>query len=155
MRISYGGRTAIVRSVASGRVTLDSNQFLAGKTLVYEVTIKSVIKKDSDKIKSLIHRRFPTLDINKFRMAQSKETVLIDVPSEAVNMDGIQQAKRGIFTDVTKYFPKITVVNFLESYKVPQKVAPPVTSPPATPSKSGVDVVLKPENQKKLNTKIV
>ena len=39
MRIEYGGKNATVRSIGAGRVLLDFNPPLAGKTLVYEVTV--------------------------------------------------------------------------------------------------------------------
>lgn len=125
-RVSYGNQTAVVRSVGSGRVTLDFNQFLAGKTLVYEVTVKSFIEKKQDKVFALIHRRFPTIESDKFKFGINLEVITIEVPNEALNMDGLTQAKRGIATDIQKFFSDITIVNFLESFETPTKVAPPV-----------------------------
>lgn len=137
-RVQYSGQTAIVRSVSSGRVLLDSNQFLAGKTLVYELTVKSNIDKIEDKILALIHRRFPSIEEDKFKLTINGETLAIEVPNEALNMNGLEQAKRGIATDVQKFFSDITVVNFLESFKAPSKVIPPQPQ-----AKTGVDAVIK------------
>jgi hypothetical protein len=46
------------------------------------------------------------------------------MPTEVLNLDGLQPAKRGVFQDVTKFFSDIAKVNFLESYEVGPKVNP-------------------------------
>lgn len=40
MRVEYDGKLATVRAIGAGRILLDFNPPLAGKTLVYEVTVK-------------------------------------------------------------------------------------------------------------------
>ncbi|MEM3124010.1 MAG: peptidylprolyl isomerase, partial [Nitrososphaerota archaeon] len=41
--ISIDGREGVVRSVGSGRVQIDFNPYLAGKTLVCEATVRAII----------------------------------------------------------------------------------------------------------------
>src|SRR4030067_2363968 len=50
MRIDYGGKNATIRSIGAGRVLLDFNPPLAGKTLVYDVTIQKKLEANQKKI---------------------------------------------------------------------------------------------------------
>jgi hypothetical protein len=43
------------------------------------------------------------------------------MPEEAFYLEGIQVAKRGIATDIQKFFPKITTVKFIETFKAELK----------------------------------
>jgi len=117
MRLEWEGRLATVRTIGSGRVQLDFNPPLAGKTLVYEVDIKQVLKEKLEKIMSLIRRRLPIGDITKFQVKISDSEVVIEVPEEAFYVEGLQIAKRGLFLDVQKFFPETSTVIFTEIFR--------------------------------------
>ena len=117
MRIEYDGKPAIVRTLGAGRVQLDFNPVLAGKTLVYQVTIQKKLNTRNQKIEALIHRRVPTVEIEKFDLKIGKTVATISVPEEAFYIEGLQLAKRGIALDIQKFFPKITNVKFIEEIK--------------------------------------
>jgi peptidylprolyl isomerase len=116
-RIEYEGKIATVRTIGAGRVRLDFNPPLAGKTLIYEVTVKEKLKTAQKKIKALIHRRIPAVDAAKFTLKAAKTVVTINVPEEAFFLEGLQLAKRGITTDIQKFFLKINRVKFIETFK--------------------------------------
>jgi peptidylprolyl isomerase len=118
-QIEYDKRLATVRTVGSGRVTLDFNPPLAGKTLVYEVTVKKKLKMDKEKISALIHRRIPAIEGEKFAFKVGKANVTVDMPEEAFYVEGIQLAKRGIALDIQRFLPSITTVKFVEIFKKP------------------------------------
>jgi peptidylprolyl isomerase len=118
-QIEYDKRLATVRTVGSGRVTLDFNPPLAGKTLVYEVTVKKKLKTDKEKISALIHRRIPAIEDKKLAFNIEKTDVTVDMPEEAFYVEGIQLAKRGIALDVQRFLPKITTVKFVETFQKP------------------------------------
>ncbi len=124
-QIEYDKRLATVRTMGSGRVQLDFNPPLAGKTLVYEVTVKKKLKTDAEKISALIHRRIPAVEAEKFEFKVVKANVTVNMPDEAFYVDGIQLAKRGIALDVQRYLPKITTVKFVESFKKPETTPKP------------------------------
>ncbi len=132
-RIEYGGKAATVRAVGAGRVLLDYNPPLAGKTLVYETTIKKKIETAKEKIASLIHRRIPAVEQAKFQFTVKTKTLNIDMPQEAYYLEGIQLAKRGIATDVQRFVETITAVKFTETFKAEPKK--PVTKPEKEPTK--------------------
>jgi len=117
MRIEFDGKLATVRTMGAGRVQLDFNPPLAGKTLIYEVTLEKKIETKNEKIAALIHRRLPNIDIKKFDLKLTEKTVAITVPEEAFYIEGLQLAKRGIATDIQKFFPNTTAVKFTESFK--------------------------------------
>ncbi|MCJ7431802.1 peptidylprolyl isomerase, partial [Candidatus Bathyarchaeota archaeon] len=118
LRIEYGGKMATVRAIGAGRVLLDFNPPLAGKTLVYEVTVQKKLETAEERIAAIIHRRIPAVEQAKFEFAVKPKTVCAEMPEEAFYLEGIQVAKRGIVMDVQKFFPQITSVKFTETFKV-------------------------------------
>ena len=116
-QVEYDKRLATVRTMGSGRVTLDFNPPLAGKTLVYEVTVKKKLKTVAEKISALIHRRIPAVEAEKFNFKVGKANVTVNMPDEAFYVEGIQLAKRGIALDIQRYLPEITTVKFVETFK--------------------------------------
>ena len=121
MRLEYDGKMATVRAIGAGRVLLDFNPPLAGKTLVYEVTVKKKLEAPEEKIAALIHRRIPTVEPEKFKFTIKAKNVSIEMPEEAFYLEGIQVAKRGIALDIQKFFPEITAVKFIETFKAESK----------------------------------
>jgi peptidylprolyl isomerase len=121
LRVKFNEKMATVRAVGAGRVLLDFNPPLAGKTLVYDVTVQKKLETAEEQVASLIHRRIPVADQTKFEFTIKEETLIFDMPEEAFYLEGIQVAKRGIMVDVQKFFPKITAVKFTETFKIEPK----------------------------------
>jgi peptidylprolyl isomerase len=117
MRLEYDGKMATVRAIGAGRVLLDFNPSLAGKTLVYEVTVQKKLETREEKISALIHRRIPSVEVEKFKFNVKAKVVSVEMPEEAFYIEGIQVAKRGIALDIQKFFPEITTVKFIETFK--------------------------------------
>lgn len=120
-RIEYGGKMATIRSVGAGRVLLDFNPPLAGKTLTYTVTVQKKLETIEEKIVALIHRRIPIVEVAKFKLSLEEKAVTIEMPEEAFYLEGIQVAKRGLSTDLQKFFPDIASVKFIETFRVEPK----------------------------------
>ncbi len=116
-RIEYAGKMATIRSIGAGRVLLDFNAPLAGRTLVYEITIQKKLEPNDEKILALIHRRIPIADQTKFKLATEQNTLTIEMPEETFYLEGIQVAKRGIAMDIHKYFPETATVKFIETHQ--------------------------------------
>lgn len=120
MHIEYEKKSATIRTIGAGRVQLDFNPPLAGKTLVYEVTARKKLRTNKEKMYALIHRRILLVDIAGFGLDIEKTEVRIQVPEEAFYLEGLQLAKRGIATDIQRFFPKITKIEFVETFKSPK-----------------------------------
>jgi len=116
-QVEYDKRLATVRTMGSGRVTLDFNPPLAGKTLVYEVSVKKKLKTNEEKISALIHRRIPAVEDEKFAFKVGKANVTVNMPEEAFYVEGIQLAKRGIALDIQRFLPELKTVKFVEAFK--------------------------------------
>ena len=127
-RIEYGGKNATIRSIGAGRVLLDFNPPLAGKTLIYDVTVTKKLETNEEKTGAIIHRRIPIVEENKFKFTLQDKTLTIDMPEETFYIEGIQIAKRGIAMDIQKFFPDLTETRFVDTIKTPPK---PVETKPA------------------------
>lgn len=125
-RIEYNGKLATVRTMGAGRVQLDFNPALAGKTLVYEVTVTKKLETVDEKLSALLRRRIPLVETSKFDIKIKKTETDITMPEEAFYLEGIQVAKRGLALDIQKFFPDINVVKFIEEFKRPKPAAPPL-----------------------------
>ena len=137
-QIEYDKRLATVRTVGSGRVTLDFNPPLAGKTLVYEVTVNKQLKTAEEKISALVHRRIPAVDVEKFTFTVEKTNLTINVPEEAFYIEGLQLAKRGITMDVQRFLPELTGVQFVEVFKKPEVATEPEKAAKKKPKKKAL-----------------
>jgi len=117
MRIDYNGKMATIRSIGAGRVLLDFNPPLAGRTLIYDVTVDKKLAANEKKVIALVHRRIPIVDSEKFKFTIQKETLAVDMPEEAFYIEGVQIAKRGIAMDMQKFLPELTEIKFVETFK--------------------------------------
>jgi len=121
MRIELNGKAATIRAVGAGRVLLDYNPALAGKTLVYEATVQKKLEMTEEKIPALVHRRIPNLEPSKIQFIVRAKTLDVEMPEEAYYLEGIQISKRGIAMDIQRFLPEITTVRFIETYKMEKK----------------------------------
>lgn len=115
-QVEIDGKLGIIRSVGAGRVQIDFNPPLAGKTLIYKLTVKEHIKSQKEKAKALIHRRIPSVNIEKFKIRITAKKFTVDFPEDAFYLEGIQFIKRGILSDQQKFFPRIEKTVFTETF---------------------------------------
>jgi peptidylprolyl isomerase len=125
MRIEFGGKNAVIRSIGAGRALLDFNPPLAGKTLVYDVTVCKKLETPEERIGAIIHRRIPVVEEGKFKFAIAEKTLSIDMPEDTFYLEGVQIAKRGIVNDIQKFFPDLEETKFVDTFKAPPKPAKP------------------------------
>ena len=124
-QIELDGRAATVRAVGAGRVQVDYNHPLAGRTLIYEVSIEKVVEDDTEKVLNIISKRIPEVDKTKFGVERNSSDLTIEVPEEAFYLSGLQVAKKSVTSDLQKYFPNIETISFREVFK--RAAAPPDT----------------------------
>ena len=139
-RVEIDGRSALVRSVGAGRVQVDFNHPLAGKTLVYSLKLEKTLESIEDKIKAVVHRRLPMPAIEKFKITVSQNEYVIQLPEEAFLIEGLQLVKRAISADLQKFMPELVAVTFTETFRKPPatseekpKEAAPSTGTAAAP----------------------
>ena len=157
-RIEFQGKNATIRSVGAGRVLLDFNPPLAGRTLIYDVTITAKLDKSTEKIVALIHRRVPLVEQDKFKLTFKEGNLTIDMPEETFYVEGIQIAKRGIAMDLQKFIPELSETKFVETFKSepkPSAVAPatapvPAAAPEEKPAAEAKPAKVKPPKTPKV-----
>ena len=150
MRIDYNGKMATIRSIGAGRVLLDFNPPLAGKTLVYDVTVEKKLNVDKEKVAALIHRRIPVVEAEQFKLTLKENTLTIDMPEATFYVEGVQIAKRGIAMDLQRFLPQFTEINFVESFRSEPK--PELEPKPKTEAKKA-KTKTKPKSKTKAKTK--
>ncbi len=124
IQVTLDGKVGQIRTVGAGRVQVDYNHPLAGRTLVYEVSIQTVLETPEDRIRNLVHRRLPAVDVMKFGLQLTPKELTIEVPEEAFFLEDLPLAKKAMSADIEKFFPDISEISFLETFKKP---APPKT----------------------------
>jgi len=132
-QVEFDGRPAVVRAVGAGRVQVDYNHPLAGRTLVYDVSIDKVLDNENEKILNLIALRIPEVPKEKFDRKKRQSDLTIEVPEEAFYLSGLQVAKKAVTSDLQKFFPDIDTVAFQEVFKrsEPKPELPAPTAKPA------------------------
>jgi peptidylprolyl isomerase len=115
--LEIDGRPAIIRSVGAGRVQVDYNHPLAGRSIVYKVKVTEHITDDKKKMEALIGRRFLGIEPSEFEIKKTKKKLRIGVPDKIFFGENIQIAKRGVALDILKYFPDLDEVEYYETIK--------------------------------------
>ncbi len=124
--VELNGIRGRVMSVSAGRVSVDFNHPLSGKTITYEIELVGIVEKDSEKAKSIV-QIFSNADAEV-------EIKAGDVTIKLPELSNVHpDAKKKISEDVFKWL-KADAVKFEETYRKPQeqtKKAEPAKSPDA------------------------
>lgn len=122
--VELDDRTGIIRYIGSGRLQVDFNHRLAGKTLVYDVNVTKKLDSDNDKVTALIRRRIPIED-DKVKFNLAGENLEVSLPEETYMAEGLQIIKRAVANDVFKFVPAVKNLRFVESYSAPKPAEKP------------------------------
>lgn len=116
-KVSIDGKEGVIRSITSGRVQVDFNPPLAGKSLIYECKIRKIIIDPIEKIKFLLHDRLKEVDANKFSIEILEKEVRIKIPKESFLLPILQISKKVISKTIYNHMPQIEKVSFIEEYE--------------------------------------
>lgn len=141
MTVHLDGKSAIIRAVGAGRVQLDYNHQLSGKTLIYDVKVEKVLESFEEKVRAILHRRIIGLDAEKFTTRLVEGSLTVEIPEEGFFLEGLQVLKQAVGADILKYYPEIQQVSFVEVIKRKEPVAAEKPS-----QEKAVEVPLKPKS---------
>ncbi len=120
--VEIGGIPGIVRSIGGGRVIIDFNHPLAGKTLVYKFRITKKIDDKMEKIKYLVKRRIRGVSLDEINVREEDGKIFIELPEKVLLAEDIQLAKKIIANEIPRYIDNVKEIIFLDKfYKAPEK----------------------------------
>jgi|YelNatPaOPRAMG01_1025707.scaffolds.fasta_scaffold12893_7 peptidylprolyl isomerase len=116
-RVEVDGKIGVVKSIGAGRVVIDFNPPLSGRTLIYSVKVLEKITSDRERVVELIRKRLPVAKAEDFSVEISEKRVRIRLPEEIFLAEGLQYMKRALFNDITNHLGGIEEVVFEEVLK--------------------------------------
>ncbi|MEM0438417.1 MAG: FKBP-type peptidyl-prolyl cis-trans isomerase [Sulfolobales archaeon] len=120
--IEIGGAIGVVKSISGGRVVVDFNHPLSGKTLVFTYKVVKKLEDPVEKIKHLIARRSRRINIEGLNVKISQDMIKVEIetPEEILLAEDLQIFKKAVAEDIFKYFPEVKQVAFIDSFFRPQ-----------------------------------
>lgn len=113
--VEVGGQLGTIRNVSGGRVVVDFNHPLAGKTLTYSFRIVKKLEDVGEKVKYLIKRHVRGVSLDDIKIEVDGDKVRVELPRTSYLNENIQIAKRLASEDILKYLNFNEVV-FVERY---------------------------------------
>ena len=127
-RIEFGKERGVITAVLPRKVRVDFNPPLAGKTLVFDVTIKGIVEDPKEKILAVLKRRIPAIPDDKYGVSIKGKTIKIEFPKESRYIQDFQYAEIGIAMDSLKVFDKAEKIEMVVTYERPERQAAAETS---------------------------
>lgn len=126
--IRFGNERGIITQVLGRRVRVDFNSPLAGKTLVFDVTVREIVSGQEEKLLAVIKRRIPALPKDQYSVSIDKKVITIELPKESRYLQDIQYAEIGIAADALKVVEDAEEVKMVVTYQRPEPPKPAETS---------------------------
>jgi len=118
--VKFGNERGVVTADLGRRVRVDFNSPFAGKTLIYNVTIKDIISDKLEKLKAVLRRRIPGIPEDRYSITMSKKVVTVELPQETRYIENIQYGEIGIAADILKAAEDVDEVKIVTSFKRPE-----------------------------------
>jgi peptidylprolyl isomerase len=117
--VEVGGQVGIVKAITGGRVLIDFNHPLAGKTFICRYKVVKILDDDTEKIKYLLHRRYRRIPIDRFKVFidQNSNSVTIEIPKEILLDRDLQLVKAIVAEEIYKYIGKYNTVTYIERFE--------------------------------------
>ncbi|UCH89442.1 MAG: FKBP-type peptidyl-prolyl cis-trans isomerase [Thermoplasmata archaeon] len=114
MQITMKGKVATITAITAGRIRVDFNNKLAGRTLKYKYKVTSIAEKLDDKITSIIEIHYGTSE--NFEIKTKNDITEILIPDMCKYDQRWYLVKHRIATDLQNY-AGIKTVKMIEEYK--------------------------------------
>lgn len=124
-RVQLSGRNGIIIMAGGGRTRVDFNHPLAGKDLIFDVTITEELTDDETIRKEIISRRLPGVNLDEVTIETSEDpkTITVSLPNYLIFMEGLAISKYTLGTDLHEYLD-FDIVKFQEVFDYQKKEEP-------------------------------
>ena len=124
-RVQISGRSGTIIQVGGGRSRVDFNHPLAGKDLIFEVSVQEQIGDVAEIRKEIISRRLPGVNIDEVEIETSDDNQKISIvlPNYLIFMDGLAIAKYSLATEL-RDFLDYKIVEFIDRFDYTEKEEP-------------------------------
>ncbi len=118
--VEINGQQARVIDISSGRVTLDFNHPLAGKTLIVQLKVLKKLEKDEDKIRYLVKRFIPHIKPENIdvKIEDNGSKVVIKLPIETMLIERIGVIKASIAEEIGRRLQNVRKVVFIDEIEI-------------------------------------
>jgi len=115
LSMNIDGKVGKVASINGGRVLVDFNHELAGKTVNYKIKIEEVVEEPEKIVEELIKMYIPKINSEELKIKLTKNTATISLPENTVFMNNLQMIKMGIANEIMKRLD-IEKVSFVDTF---------------------------------------
>jgi peptidylprolyl isomerase len=117
--VELGGQVGVVKAITGGRVLIDFNHPLAGKTITCRYRVVKILEDDAEKVRHLLHRRYKRIPLERFNITidQNSNSVSIEIPKELLLDRDLQLVKAIVAEEVYKYIGKYNTVIYIEKFE--------------------------------------
>jgi FKBP-type peptidyl-prolyl cis-trans isomerase 2 len=119
-QITFGNERGVITAVLGRQVRVDFNSPLAGRTLEFDVTLRSIVSDPAEKLRAVVKRRMPGIPDDDFKFSIAKKIVTIEMPKETRYIQDVQYAEIGIAADALKVFEDAKEVKLVVSFDRPK-----------------------------------
>lgn len=115
LSMNIDGKVGKIASINGGRVLVDFNHELAGKTVNYKLKIEEVVEEPENVVEELIKMYIPRINTEELKIKLTKNTATITLPENTVFMNNLQMIKMSIANEIMKRLD-IEKVSFVDTF---------------------------------------
>ncbi len=112
------GKVGRVIAITGGRVLIDFNHPLAGKTIVVKAVVVGKIDDAKERVKALVHEYEPRVSKDEVTVELSDGTLTIKLPEKVLGLGNFQGVKSVVLRYIRECMPDVKKVVFVEEVKL-------------------------------------
>ncbi len=113
--ITIDKKEGVIRYIGSGRVQIDYNHRLAGKTIMYDLEVTKLLDSDDARSKAVVDNGFADYNVDVVSVLTG-DSLEVAIPKELFRAEGLQTAKHFVQRDVFRYAKSVKKVRYVEEH---------------------------------------